>query len=324
MIFDVARHKFSEGLLTLLLFALLAMVVTLLGGEVEPVAEGAPLRVFVDRLAVDYPTATAIALFPLLMYAGLRLARSTVRVDIYSASSLAVVALGAVVMFSCVTSVNYLYLAVVVLLMSELLGRLIYCFGANVRVGYLFTAMLSLGAMPLVDSALIPIVVVVSVVLIFVRGTLRELIIIVAGVALPTLLYCYVTWLLGGEFDVACMRIWSVNTLAQHDAVVEYLTLPRLIFLGVMLLLDICSIISYFSVRVTLTDAARVVWRLLVALQIMLVAMLLVAPLSSPVLVVALMLIMVVVMPQFFIKVDVLTATFAYLVFVASALVTLL
>lgn len=320
MIFDVARHKFSEGLLTLVIFALIASVAVLVGGDVSPVVGGAPLRGFIDNLAVGYPVASAIALFPLLIYAGLRLARSTVRVGIYSASSLGVVALGAVAMFGCVVSTNYLYLTVVALLVSEVLGRLLYCFGANVRVGYLFTAMLALGAMPLVDNALIPLALALPLIVMLLRGTLREVIIILVGLAVPTLLYCYIVWLVGGDFDTAFWSIWNTSLLSQHEAIVAYLTLPRLIFLGVILFFDICSIISYFRVRVTLLDSARIVWRLLIFLQVMLVVLLVLMPISSPALVVALMLMMVIVLPQFFIGVSVPIATIAYLSFVCASL----
>lgn len=320
MIFDVARHKFSEGLLTLVIFALIASVAVLVGGDVSPVVGGAPLRGFIDNLAVGYPVASAIALFPLLIYAGLRLARSTVRVGIYSASSLGVVALGAVSLFGCVVSTNYLYLTVVALLVSEVLGRLLYCFGANVRVGYLFTAMLALGAMPLVDNALIPLALVLPLIVMLLRGTLREVIIILVGLAVPTLLYCYIVWLMGGDFDAAFWSIWNTSPLSQHEAIVAYLTLPRLIFLGVILFFDICSIISYYRARVTLLDSARIVWRLLMLLQVMLVVLLVVMPISSPALVVALMLMMVIVLPQFFIGVSVPIATIAYLSFICASL----
>lgn len=324
MIFDVARHKFSEGLLTLIIFALIASVAVLVGEVTLPVEGGAPLRGFIDNLAVQYPVASALALFPLLIYAGLRLARSTVRVSIYSASSLGVVALGAVVMFGSIVSTNYLYLAIVALLISELLGRLLYCFGANVRVGYLFTAMLALGAMPLVDNALIPLALVLPVIVMLLRGTLREMIIILFGLAAPTLLYCYIVWLMGGEFDAAFWGIWNTTLSSQHEAIIAYLTLPRLIFLGVILFFDICSIISYFRVRVTLLDSARIVWRLLIAMQLMLVVLLVAMPISSPALVVALMFMMVVVLPQFFISVSAPIATVAYILFACASLSVML
>ena len=325
MIFDVARHKFSEGLLTLLLFAVMAMATALSVGDVVPADGGAPLRGFVDGISLSHPIASALVMLPLVVYAGLRYSRAAVRVGIYSASSLAPVALAGGAIFALVSASGYLSLMVVVLLLSEVLGRLLYCFGATMRISFLFTAMLSLGAIPLIDGALMPLVLALPLIVIVARGTLRETIITLVGVALPTFVYCYIVWLLGGEFNEAFVDVWSLgNAVAQHTAVVEYLTIPRLVFLGVTLFVNVCSIIAYHGVRVTLVDSVRTIWRLLIALQIMLIALLLLTPSASPAVVVALVLVMTLMMPQFFIRLDVYTATIAYLVWMVSALATFL
>ena len=325
MIFDVARHKFSEGLLTLLFFALMAMVVALSMGGGETVEGGAPLMGFVERVALNHPILSALALLPMVVYAGLRFSRAAVRVGIYSASSLAPVALGGVAMFACLTTPNYLSMMVVILLVSEVFGRLFYSLGANIRIGFLFTSMLSLGVMPLVDSALIPLTIALSLIVIFVRGTLRETIVTLVGVASPTFVYCYLVWLFGGEFDVAFMEIWGWdNLLAQHGLVVTYLTLPRLVFLGLTLFANLCSILVYHNVRVTLVDSTRAIWRLLIVLEILLVAMLLLLPSASPAVVASLVLVMTLMLPQLFIRLGVYVATIAYLIWVVSALATIL
>lgn len=324
MIFDVARHRFSEGLLTLLLFAVMAAAVAISAGDIVPMEGGAPLRGFVDGIAMEYPILSALAMLPIVVYAGLRYSRAAVRVGIYSASSLAPVALAGIAMFACTSVSDYLSMMVIVLLMSEVLGRLLYCFGANMRIGFLFTSMLSLGAIPLVDSSLIPLVLALLLIVVVVRGTLREAIISITGVALPTFVYCYIVWLLGGDFDVAFMDVWSVdNAVAQHSAVLAYLTIPRLVFLGLTLFANICSIIVYRSVKVTLVDSARITWRLLIALEVLLVAMLLLMPSASPAVVAVLVLVMTMMMPQLFIRIDVYAATIAYLIWVVSALATI-
>ncbi len=325
MIFDIARHKFSEGLITLMFFALVSLFAALSAPDLVAAEGGAPLRGFIDFFASNHPIAAALLMFPMVIYSGLRFARAAVRVGLYSASSLGLLALGGVAIFASTVSASYMSLMVVVLLVSELLGRLLYCFGANMRMSYLFTAMLALGIMPLVDGALIPFALVLPVVVMVVRGTLREAIITIVGVALPTFVYCYLVWLMGGEFNAAFMAIWQEGgAFVAHDALLSYLTLPRLIFLGVTLFLGVCSLISYYGVRVTLIDSARVIWRLLIALQLMLVAMLLLMSSASPSVVVVLVFVVTLMLPQLFIRVDVITATFAYLIWVVSALGILL
>ena len=325
MIFDVARHKFSEALVTLMLFALASAVAAMFVTDVVVIDGGAPLSGVISQFSNRHPLLTSILMFPMLMYSGLRYARAAVRVGLYSVSSLGLLALGGVAMFACTTSANYLNLMIVVLLVSELLGRLLYCFGANMSISYLFTSMLAVGVIPLVDSSLIPFALVVPLIVIFLRGTLRESVITLVGVASPTFVYCYLVWLFGGYFDVAFVDIWGGNILeVGHEMLLSYLTIPRLIFLGVTLFLSVCSIIAYAGVRVTLVDSARTIWRLLIALQIMLVATLLLVPSASPSVVVVLVLVMTQMLPQLFIRVDVVTTTFAYLIWVGSALATLL
>lgn len=325
MIFDVARHRFSEGFLTLSFFAVMAMVVAFSADAVVPTEGGAPLQGFIETFAMEYPILSAVAMVVLVGYSGLRFSRAAVRVGIYSASSMAPVALAGIAMFACTSISNYLVTMAVVWLVSEVFGRLLYCFGANMRIGSLFTAMMSLGVLPLVDSALIPLALALPLIVILIRGTLRETIIALVGVALPTFVYCYVVWLLGAEFDLAFVDVWSIdNAAVQHTAVLAYLTIPRLVFLGLTLFANICSIIVYHNVKVTLVDSSRTIWRLLIALEVMLVAMLLLMPSASPAVVATLVLVMTLMMPQLFIRVDVYAASVLYLIWIVSALATIL
>ena len=324
MIFDVARHKFSEGLITLMLFAFVALIAALSATDVVAVEGGAPLQGVVQQFAVDHSLLSALLMFPALIYSGLRFARAAVRIGLYSASSLGLLALGGVAMFASTTSANYLSLMVIVLLASELLGRLLYCLGPDKRLGYLFTAMLALGVMPLVDSSLIPFVLLLLLVIIVIRGSIRETIISLVGAVLPSFVYCYIVWLLGGEFGVAFTDIWSMAELQiSSGALLPYLTLPRLVFLGATLFLTVCSLIAYSGVRMSLLDSSRVVWRLLIAVALMLVAMLVFIPSATPALLVILTLVLTLMLPQLFIRIDVMMATILYLIWVVLAFATL-
>lgn len=324
MIFDVARHKFSEGLITLMFFALVAMVAALFSADVVEVQASAPMHGVIQQFATKHSVLSALLMFPLLIYSGLRFARAAVRIGLYSSSSLALLALGGVAMFALITTPNYLSLMVIVLLVSELLGRILYCFGPNMHLGYLFTAMLAMGILPLVDSSLIPFVLVLLFLVVIVRRSIRETLISLVGTVLPTFIYCYIVWLLNGEFGAVFMEIWNMSMEgAGNGVLLSYLTIPRLVFLGVTLFLSICSLIAYYGVRVTLVDSSRVVWRLLIVLELILVAMLVFMPIASPAVVVILVFVMTLMLPHLFVRIDVLTATVAYLIWVASAVATL-
>ena len=136
----------------------------------------APIGHLLYSFRSSHPVWSIVLFAVIYIYAVLRLSRATVRVDLYSQSTLAAISLSAVTLFGSVVSSNYPLLIVVALLIAEAFGRLLYCFGPSVRAHYLFTAMLAFGAMPLVDSALIPLSVVIPIAVILLRLTFREMV----------------------------------------------------------------------------------------------------------------------------------------------------
>lgn len=322
MILDVARHKFSEGILIVATFAFVASLCAglLFAATPDQVAYGAaPLSVAIQEFALLHPVLCAILLFPMLIYSAVRLSRATVRVGIYTVSTLAALSLAAISIFAVTMSQHFVYLTVVAWLMSEVLGRLFYCFGPNTKPNSIFTSMLALGAMPLVDCALIPLVILLALVFILLRGTLRETLIVLLGLLLPSFVYCYVAWWLGGEFNEAFLAIWANFEVSQHSALVEYLSLSRLIFIGVMLFFQLWCILFYVKDRVMFSDVAHTVWRALLFLLFAHVVLLLLYPAASPAILVVMVLMTTVMLPQFFISVDGLIGAIAYVVLIASA-----
>ena len=328
MIFDVARHKFAEGLFTLLLFAVVAVAVAGFNFSHAPVVEGcsdgAPLGVLIDDFATKHRVLALILVLPMYIAAVLRISRPTARLGMYATGTLAAVALSSIALFGVVLAPGYFRLLCVALLFAEMLGRLVYCFGPNMRAHLLFTSMLSLGTLPLVDISLLPVAVIIPVIVIVVRGTLRESIITIVGVLLPTFIYCYVMWLLGGSFALAGEEIYDALFASCRVELAGYLAMPRLVFLGVLLFLQLASLLYYTSERITLTGTARSVWALLMLLFVALVATLLLLPAASPAIIVALALTMSVMIPLFFLRAGMLLAVLAYVAMAITAVVALL
>ena len=327
MIFDVARHKFAEGLFTLLLFAAAAVAVASFCFSHAPIVEGcsdgAPLGMLIDNFAANNRGLALALVLPMYIAAVLRLSRPTARLGIYATGTLAAVALSSIALFGVMLAPGYFRLLCVALLFSEMLGRLVYCFGPNMRAHLLFTSMLSLGTLPLVDISLLPVAVIIPVIVIVVRGTLRESIIAIVGVLLPTFIYCYVMWLLGDSFTLAGYAIYDALFVSCRVTLANYLAMPRLVFLGVLLFLQLVSLLYYTSERITLTGTARSVWALLVLLFVALVATLLLLPAASPAIIVALALTMSVMIPLFFLRAGMLLAVVVYLLMAISAVVAL-
>lgn len=327
MILDISRHKFFEGLATLLLFATvmaIATSVSYIPAESEAVTTMTPIGLLVGRFALSHPLLSVVCVAVIMVYSVLRLARATARAMLYPQGTLAAISLGAVTLLALLPSANYAYLAVVALLMCETFGRLIYCFDPNIRAHYLFTAMLALGTLPLVDGALSPLVVVVVVLTILLRSTMRETIVTLVGVVSPLFVCCYIEWLAMGDFEVPILAVREALMASSLETIIDYLTLPRLIFIGVMIAAAAVSIMLYFTNRVSLGVGVRNVWLVLLMSAAVLAVSIFLGGFITPGVIVAMAIIFVPMLPMLFICAQPLTAVLAYVLFVLASFVALI
>lgn len=300
MILDVTRHKFSEALLTLLFFAaaITAGAVWIYPlSDVEVGSISAPLAHYIAEFQMVNPLISAVFLGLLFMYMIVRLSRTTVRVSLYPATTLAAFSVTSVLLFGALTSANYGILAMCALFVAEAFSRLMYCFSPSLLPHYLFSAMMALGALPLFDSAFVPLAIVVPLFVIISRATLRETVLVLLGITLPTFIYCYVVWLFGGNFVDSFMAVWGDDLLLSRTEMSTYLTPLRLVYLGVVLFLQLFTSVLYVATPLTLSNAARDVWRVMQLAVLVLLASLLLLPAASPAIVVALALLTGVMLP---------------------------
>ena len=303
MILDVTRHKFSEALLTLIFFAVvISMAAIFVFPEVSNVIGGAeaPLAPFINSFRRSHPTMSGLLLGLIYIYIVLRISRSTVRVGLYPAVTLAAIPISSVVLFGSLYSDGYAILAFSALLVAEAYGRLLYCFSPSVRPHYLFSAMVAFGAMPLIDTAFVPFSLVIPFIVIVERRTLREIVLILFGLSLPSFVYCYLSWLGGANFVECFMDMWAEYMVSSHLSLAAYLTLPRLVFLGVVLFLQLLTSVVYVTMPLSINAGVRDVWRMLQLSMVVLLVSLLLLPASSPALIVAMTLLSSIMLPLLF------------------------
>ena len=327
MILDVTRHKFSEALLTLLAFAAVTAVVAgVLYPDASNIVGGAeaPLQPFISQFKVAHPTLSAVLLGALYVYLVLRLTRSTVRVDIYPSTTLSAIALSAVALFGALLTPDYAVSIVVALFVAEAYGRLLYCFSPSLRPHYLFSAMMALGALPLFDKTFVALSLVVPLYVIISRATLRETVLTLIGLAAPTFIYCYVMWLMDADFVASFEAVWMDNLVSSHLTLASYLTIPRLVYLGVVLFLQLLTSVLYLSKPLPLSGGARDVWRLLHLSVVVLLVSLFLLPAASPSIVVAMSLLVAVMLPLLFQFASAVNAALAYLLLVFATFAPLL
>ena len=327
MILDVTRHKFSEAIVTLLFFAVaFAIAAVVLLPETSAIVTGseAPLAPYINGFAADHPLLLPIILGVLYVYTVLRLSRSTVRVGLYPNTTLAAIALCSVLLFGALASGDYVILCIGALLVAEAYGRLLYCFSPSLHVHHLFSAMVAFGAMPLVDTAFLPLAIIVPIVVVAFRATLRETAITLFGLATPAFVYSYVMWLLGGDFVQGFVDVWGSPLAPSSLSLVEYLTLPRLVFLGFILFLQLLSVVLYLSTPMSLTNGVREVWRVLIISVVVLIASLLLLPAASPSLIVAMVLLAAIMLPILMQYASALNSVLAYLLLLLLSFIPLI
>lgn len=327
MILDVTRHKFSEALLTLLFFAVAISVVAMfLSPHVSGIVEGveAPLAIYLNSFRAEYPLMSAILLCLLYIYIVLRISRSTVRVGLYPSTTLAAIPICSVALFGALCTYDYAVVALSALLIAEAFGRLQYCFAPSIRPHHLFSAMVAFGALPLIDTAFVPFSLIIPLFVIIMRGTLREIVLILFGLALPSFAYCYISWLCGSNFIECFIDMWANIMASSRLSLVAYLTLPRLVFLGVIFFLQLATSVVYVSTPLSINTGVREVWRILQFSVVVLLASLLLLPAASPSLIVAMVIISAIMYPLLFQYVSVMQSVLVYILLIISTFIPIL
>ena len=319
MILDVARHKFWEGIATLVIIAMVAVVrgATLVNGDASAdEATLAPLALWLNRFELSHPILAALLEFVMIIQASLSLARSSVRLKIYPAATMALMSLTSLL----ITGMGIYHMPLVtvaaMLLGAEAISRFMRCLGHSIRPHYLFTAMLSVGMMPLLDSALMALLLLTPLLLLLVRADLRAIVVAVVGATLPIFSYAYIEWCLGGSFTHSIESLWSAMLAPAAWQAADYFTPMRLAMVGVVLFAVICSLMLYRRERLTLSLGARHVWFFLQAILPLTCVIFMLLPSTGPITIATAMLPAACIMPLFFQKMDSFISITAYVLLI--------
>lgn len=266
MILDIARHKFYEALLVVALLALFGVVSSyLLADDVlaHATLATAPLQPLLHRFSLAHPALAAVLSFVLIVATSLRLTRSTIVHSLFQMSSLSTMSLSAVIILGLGLHGNILANLVVAYLASEALHRICYCVAPTPKLHYLFTAFMALGAMPLVDSSMLAPALVAPVVIMLSRKKPREVVVALLGLITPLFAYSYICWVEGSTFFGGFATIWQGMLTPSALADGNYLSLPRLIMLGAVAFVQICTSLIYFNDRLSISLISREIWKML-------------------------------------------------------------
>lgn len=323
MIFDVARHKFHEGIITLIIIAIATVIIGVAHPIVPPseLVATTPWQATLNNFEVAHPIVAALVGIVLMMHASIRLSHATLHSKLYPTSSVAPMALSALMLLCTATEGEMLSTLLCAVLCAEFLGRMLYSMRHNARLHHIFSAMAALGTMPLIDSSTLAIVALFPLLLISLHCRIRETIVATVGLALPIFLYCYITWLMGGSFNAEIALLWERMLLPSAQPIESYMTLGRLSFFATTLFLQLCVMVIYHNERLSMTLVARNSWTMMQLCFVLLVALLAFTPSLSPASFTVVMLFVAAMLPLFFQKINPTISVISYVVLIVFALV---
>ena len=133
---------------------------------------------------------------------------------------------------------------------AELLGtqfRLINGFGNGYGFDAIFRASLYLGLLPLVYAPATPLVLILPLAILLFKRTFREAVVAAAGLILPLLTACYVSWGMGDEFTAPVMTLADALVSGVPLWIFKGLPLPSLVMLCVIAALALTALLFFLS-----------------------------------------------------------------------------
>lgn len=271
MILDIARHKFYEGIITLLIttIVMIILLATSAGDSGIASAPDSPLMSLISSATFGSGFVEGLITVILYVVSILTLSRSTLRTHIYTADTMAPIALCSVMLLPMITTGDALHQAVVVYFMSHAMANIFYCFSHRKCFHRLFAAMVAAGTLALVDASLTIVPVTMALALIAARKKLREAVVVVVGMLLPLFAYCYVEWLCDVNFSDSLQLWWRSLVTPLSLNMFDNIKLTRLIFIAFVVFLQATSVVLHIYQREIHSSVVRGSWR---AMQLMFVA----------------------------------------------------
>lgn len=324
MFLDIARHKLYEAVLTLVIIALATAVCTIAIPSVE-VAEAvpAPLGALIAEFQLSHNILAAIIGFVFIARLSMIVTRTTVRTHLYDVNSFGAMAMVPLAIMMLATPHATLNTIVVAMLAAEAMRRLFYAFSSEQRMNAIFTAMLAMGTMPLVDSALFIVVCALPLIAVAIRCSLRDLVIAIVGMILPIFTYAYVVWCSGGEFGDTLAALYHSMLTPAVVNIGGFMTLPRLGALGVLFVVGMCSVGMYLFRSRSLKPAVRHIWRFMISTVVLLGAALALLPSTTASSMVVVTLTLSTMTPMLFLRLGTLPSMVLYLLIALLSVVAM-
>ena len=174
--------------------------------------------------------------------------------------------------------------------------------------------------MPLFDSSMLAPALIAPVVVLLSNKKPREILVAYVGLLLPTFIYSYVEWCMGGEFIAPAVQIWQGMLSPSGLVDGNYVTIPRLVMLGIVVFMQVCTSLTYYNDRLSISLASRQIWRVLQIVVAVFTACFVLLPSTSPASFMALGLCISMMAPLLFFKIEGVMSMMAFYLLLGIAL----
>lgn len=245
---DIARQPLVPAFVTLFALAVTAMW----GGAGNGVSAGAPetmplLGGALARFQAAYPVWARLAAGFMILFTGMCTGRIAIRYNLYGVSTCLPIPLYAVVACGIFSGGNYLTAFTASMLLA--LAAKNYCRSYCNGYGFdaIFRASLYLGLLPLVYAPATPLVLILPLAILLFKRTFREAVVAAAGLILPLLTACYVSWGMSDEFTAPVMTLADALVSGVPLWIFKDLPLPSLVMLCVIAVLALTALLFFLS-----------------------------------------------------------------------------
>lgn len=202
---DIARQPLIPAFVTL--FALAVTAMCGVEGHDASVGAGATasetlplLGGLLTRFQIAYPVWARLMAGYLILFTGMCTGRIAIRYNLYGVSTCLPIPFYAIIACGIFSGGSYLAGFTASMLLALAVKNYCRSFCNGYGFDAIFRASLYLGLLPLVYAPATPLALILPLAILLFRRTFREVVVAMAGLTLPLLTACYVSWGAGGEF----------------------------------------------------------------------------------------------------------------------------
>ena len=246
---DIIRQPLPVATFTVLVVVIVAFVrawvTQRFAGEIPAVS--APLGYYTAAFRLSWPLLSAAASIVMLFVAGFLIGRSSVRAELYATRCFLAMPLFGVVSCGVLLSSDYLTQSLTLLLLALASRNYYNSFHRHYCFDRMFRGSLYVGLIPLLYAPGAGLLLLIPLVVLLFRRTLREAVVAVAGVLLPAFTICYINWGAGGEFLTPLMALGDPFITGKPFALLSAAPLRNLVLLGGIFVLDLLALLFFLS-----------------------------------------------------------------------------